>query len=147
MRKPASSLTTSDLKAEARQWREDQAEAGHPVSHSEALEMVARFHGFRDWNTASGVLPVTRRPRYAIGERVSGRYLKQPFTGTIIGVSALGAGDFTRLTIQFDEPVDVVAFESFSAFRQRVDGTVDRDGVSPAKTSDGVPHMVLETLG
>lgn len=146
MRK-AASLTTSDLKAEARQWRADQAEAGHPVTHSQALEMVARFHGFRDWNTASGVLPVTRGPRYGIGQRVTGRYLKQPFTGTVIAVAALGAGDFTRITVRFDAPVDVVAFESFSAMRHRVEATVDRDGISPAKTSDGVPHMVLETIG
>src|SRR5690554_735832 len=77
MRKPASLLTTSDLKAEARIWRAEQAEAGHPVTHSQALEMVARFHGFRDWNTASGVLPVTRGPAYSVGQRVEGSYLKQ----------------------------------------------------------------------
>jgi hypothetical protein len=143
MRKPASLLTTSDLKAEARVWRAEQAEAGHPVTHSQALEMVARFHGFRDWNTASGVLPVTRGPSYAVGQRVQGTYLKQGYKGTIIGVNALGAGDMFRLTVQFDEPVDVVAFDSFSAFRQRVVATVNREGVSPSRTSDGSPHMTI----
>ena len=143
MRKPASLLTTSDLKAEARIWRAEQAEAGHPVTHSQALEMVARFHGFRDWNTASGVLPVTRGPAYSVGQRVEGNYLKQTYKGTIIGVNALGAGDMFRLTVQFDEPVDVVAFDSFSAYRQRVVATVNREGVSPSRTSDGSPHMIV----
>lgn len=143
MRKPASLLTTSDLKAEAREWRLQQAEDGHPVTHSQSLEMVARFHGFRDWNTASGVLPVTRGPSFAVGERVSGKYLKQPFKGTIVAVAALGAGDMFRLTVQFDEPVDVVEFESFSAYRQRVVAMVNRNGISPSRTSDGEPHMTV----
>lgn len=147
MPRSASFLTTTDLKAEARQWRQNRLDEGEAVTHGTALEMVARFHGFRDWNTASAVLPVTRTPRYAIGQHVKGHYLKQPFTGVIIGIASLGSGEHSRLTIQFDEPVDVVAFESFSAFRHRVDTTVDRSGKSAAKTSDGVPHMVLEIIG
>ncbi len=84
MRKPASHLTTTDLKAEAREYRASQLEDGRPVTHAQSLEMVARFHGFRDWNTASGVLPVTRGPAYAVSQRISGTYLKQPFTGTVM---------------------------------------------------------------
>lgn len=146
MRKPASFLTTSDLKSEARNWRAEQAEAGHPVTHSQALEMVSRFHGFRDWNTASAVLPVTRGPAFAVGQRVRGTYLKQAFEGTILAVAALGSGEMFRLSVQFDEPVDVVEFESFSAFRQRVVATVNREGVSPSRTSDGAPHMAIAAL-
>lgn len=146
MRKKASQLTTTDLKAEARAWRTEQADAGHPVSNAQALEMVARFHGFRDWNTAAGVLPMTRGPVFNVGQRVEGKYLKQSFTGTVLGVSALGAADLFRLTVEFDEPVDVVAFESFSAWRRRVEATVDRGGVSPSKTSDGAAHMVIAPL-
>lgn len=147
MRKPASHLTTTDLKTEARQYRATELEAGRPVSHAQSLEMVARFHGFRDWNTASGILPVTRSPAFAISQRISGTYLKQPFEGTIISVTSLGAGDMFRLTVQFDEPVDVVAFDSFSAFRQRVQAVVTREGVSPNRTSDGEPHMVITSRG
>jgi hypothetical protein len=146
MRKPASSLTTTDLKAEARDWRLEQAEAGHPVTHGQALEMIARFHGFRDWNTANGVLPVTRGPVFAIGQRVGGTFLKQPFKGTVIGVKSLGSGDLLRVTIQFDDPVDVVTFDSFSAFRHRVDAVVSRHGISPSRTSDGEPHMRVSAL-
>lgn len=143
MRKTASYLTTSDIKAEARSWRAEQAQAGNPVTYSHALEMVSRFHGFRDWNTASAVLPAARGPAFAVGQAVKGTYLKQPFTGVIRAVAALGGGEMLKVTVQFDEPVDVVTFESFSAFRQRVTATVNREGISPAKTSDGQPHMVL----
>ncbi|WP_439331612.1 glyoxalase superfamily protein [Pelagibacterium lacus] len=136
-------MTTTDLKTEAREYRTAQVDAGRPISHAQSLEMVARFHGFRDWNTAAGVLPMTRGPVFAVSQRIEGVYLKQPFTGTIIGVAALGAGDMFRLTVQFDEPVDVVTFESFSAYRQRVNATVSRDGISPSRTSDGDPHMVI----
>src|SRR5690554_5814156 len=90
MRNSASFLTTSDLKAEARSWRAEQAQSGHPVTNSQALEMVARFHGFRDWNTASAVLPATRAPVFAVGQAVKGTYLKQPFTGVIMAVAAMG---------------------------------------------------------
>lgn len=143
MRKPASHLTTTDLKTEARHYRAAQLDAGRSISHAQSLEMVARFHGFRDWNTAAGVLPVTRGPAYAVSQRIEGTFLKQPFTGTIIGVAAMGAGDMFKLTIQFDEPVDVVTFDSFSAYRHRVDATVTREGISPSRTSDGAPHMVI----
>lgn len=147
MRKSASHLTTTDLKTEAREYRVAQLEAGRALTLAQSLEMVARFHGFRDWNTASGVLPITRGPVFAVSQRIEGTYLKQPFSGTIIGVAALGAGDLFRLTVQFDEPVDVVTFDSFSAFRQRVQATVDRDGISPNRTSDGEPHMVITQKG
>ena len=147
MRNSASFLTTSDLKAEARSWRAEQAQAGHPVTNSQALEMVARFHGFRDWNTASAVLPATRAPAFAVGQAVKGTYLKQPFTGVIMAVAAMGGSNLFKITVQFDEPVDVVAFDSFSAFRHRVVATVNREGVSPSKTSDGAPHMVMAAAG
>lgn len=138
------SLTTSELKAQARNYRASQEADGHTVSHAQALEMVARFNGFRDWNTAAAILPHTQTIKFTIGQRISGRYLKQPFVGTILGIETIGAGDYQKLTLHFDTPVDVISFDSFSAFRQRVVATVDRNGVSPAKTSDGVPHLVLQ---
>jgi len=57
----------------------------------------------------------------------------------------VGPSDRTRITIVFDEPVDVVSFDSFSAFRQRVTVTLGNDGKTAEKTSDGVPHMQLTT--
>ena len=39
-------------KARARELRAELAAAGTPISHSEALECVAKELGYRDWNTA-----------------------------------------------------------------------------------------------
>ena len=81
-----------------------------------------------------------------VGDRVGGTYLKQPFEGRVLSVRELNAGAAFEITLEFDEPVDVVEFESFSAFRHRVNATVSAGGVSYSKTSDGVPHLVVERL-
>jgi len=107
--------------------------------------LIAHQYGYRDWNTLHAA--VGNRPPPApvqLGMRVSGRYLGHPFDGEVIAVRALGEGERYRVTLAFDEPVDVVTFDSFSAFRSRVSATVDRRGITAEKTSDGQPHMVLE---
>jgi len=134
------------LKSEARVLREDCAARGEVLSHSEALERVAKSHGYRDWNTAVASLKPRTGCPLAIGDRVEGLYLKQPFVGTVIGLAARGAAQLFAVTIHFDQPVDVVTFDSFSAFRSRVSSTIDPYGVSPARTSDGEPHMRVARL-
>lgn len=132
-----------ELKQQAKRLRERLAQDGDFISHSEALEIIAHQHGQRDWNTlyaAVGNRPAA--PALTPGARVTGRYLSQPFAGEIIGVSRY-ANDRFRLTIAFDEAVDVVRFDSFSAFRQRVSCVVDRHGESAEKTSDGAPQMII----
>lgn len=133
--------TLETLKAQAKRLRAGLAEDGDFISHSESLELVARQYGYRNWNTLYAAIG-NRPPRSApqVGAHVTGHYLGQPFTGEIIGVDVLPAGRY-RVTIDFDEPVDVVTFESFSAFRKRVTAIVDEDGVSPARTSNGRPQM------
>ncbi len=61
-------------------------------------------------------------------------------------IRELAGGMGYEVTLHFDTPVDVVEFESFSGFRQRVTAMVSGDGVSWAKTSDGVPHLVIEAV-
>ncbi|MCP5368002.1 MAG: hypothetical protein H6907_07965 [Hyphomicrobiales bacterium] len=136
--------TLDQLKAEARALRAEGAAGGAPLTHARALEAVARRHGFRDWNVAAARL--SNRPQCPVnlGDRVAGRYLKQAFAGTVIGVQALSGSGPWRVTVHFDDPVDVVTFDSFSAFRQRVTCVVDGDGRALARTGDGVPHMVLD---
>ena len=82
---------------------------------------------------------------WMLGARVNGRYLGQAFEGEILSVQELTAqpGRY-RLTMKFDEPVDVVTFESFSAFRQRVTAMVDETGRTIEKTSNGLPQLELE---
>lgn len=137
-------VSPETLKAEARALRAESAVEGNPISHSEALERTARAHGYRDWNTVVGTLREPAGCPVKLGDRVSGTYLKQPFAGRVLSTTTLPRGKFHRLVIQFDEPVDVVTFDSFSAFRQRVTSTVDAYGRSPERTGDGVPHMQLD---
>jgi hypothetical protein len=135
-----------DLKAQAKRLRNAMEASGTPVSHGAALELIARQHGVRDWNTLSAL---AARPNaapvalLAVGARISGRYLDQPFTGKVLALGELSGG-LHKLTIHFDEPVDVVTFESFSAFRQRVSAQIDENGVSPRRTSNGLPQLVLD---
>ncbi len=134
------------LKDQARHLRALLAAAGNEIGHSKSLELLAAQYGYRDWNTlhaAAGNRPVYN-PRM-LGSRVRGHYLGQAFEGEIISAQALTAqpGRY-RLTFRFDEPVDAVTFESFSAFRRRVTATVDETGRTVERTSNGRPHLELE---
>lgn len=150
-----------EAKRQARRLRGELTPLGADLSHARALELVAHQHGYRDWNTFHAAMgngppaeePESERPESeravpaAVGERVRGTYLAQPFTGRVVAVSVLGregAGAARyRVEIDFAEPVDVVTFDSFSSFRKRVTATLDRNGVSVSRTSDGEPHMRL----
>ncbi len=79
-----------------------------------------------------------------MGERVTGRYLGQRFSGEVRGITRTGPGGQYRVTLHFDDPVDVVTFDSFSSFRQRVSTLINGDGVSPRKTSDGMAQLVID---
>ncbi len=139
------SLSTRDqAKARAREIRADLAKAGTPISHSEALEWVAKELGYRDWNTASARLSNMPEVVLQVGDQVAGRYLKQAFDGRVLAVREMAGGTAFEVTLEFDEPIDVVEFDSFSNFRQRITTTVSSGGVSFAKTSDGVPHLTVE---
>ena len=139
------SLSTRDqAKARAREIRADLAKAGTPISHSEALEWVAKELGYRDWNTASARLSNMPEVVLQVGDQVAGRYLKQAFDGRVLAVRGMAGGTAFEVTLEFDEPVDVVEFDSFSNFRQRITTTVSSGGVSFSKTSDGVPHLTVE---
>ena len=133
------------LKDQAKRLRDTLGRQGTAINHSKALELIAAQHGFRDWNTLMGAIGNRPSARsYAIGDQVIGHYLGQMFTGTIIGVQTLtNAHGRYRVTFDFDEPVDVITFESWSAYRKRVTCTLDEEGVTLEKTSNGKPHMVL----
>lgn len=140
---------TISMKQQAKRLRSVLAETGQPISHAQALEAVARQHGFRDWNTAVATAPIAPATpaqesnvlRLMPGERVQGLYMGQPFRGEVRSVNILSRDRLNRISIEFDEAVDVVTFESFSAFRKRVACQIGPDGISPQKRSDGTPHM------
>jgi len=131
------------LKSQAKNLRAALERGGRPISHSEALELVAQSHGLRDWNTANAVA-VELAP-WSFGGTVRGRYLGQTFTGRVIAARERGRG-YHALTIDFDKAVDVSRSELFSAPRKRINATVNAAGVSLSKTSDGQPHLVLDAV-
>lgn len=134
--------TRDQAKAYAKIVRAEHAEQGAPISYSTALEHVAKELGFTSWNLLCARLS-NAPPALQVGDRVEGHYLKQPFDGTVLAVRQLGYGDAYQVSIELSQPVDVVTFDSFSNFRQRINATISKDGVSPQKTSDGAPHLVI----
>ena len=133
----------AELKLQAKRLRGRLHGTGTTISHSESLELIAHQNGARDWNTLrarAGNMP----PLPMVGERVTGRYLGQQYFGEVRGMTRMGPGDQYRITLHFDDPVDVVTFDSFSSFRQRVSTLINADGLSPRKTSDGVPQLIVD---
>ena len=129
-------------KAQARYIRADLSAKGREVSHSAALELVAKSYAMRDWNTLYAAIGNEPRAPAHIGQIVPGHYLKQEFLAEVLDITPIEAGLF-EVTLGFDKPVDVVTFDSFSNFRSRVRKVIGADGRSVDKTSDGVPHLVL----
>lgn len=133
-----------EAKAQAKALRRELADQGTPIRQSEALERIARQNGARDWNTLHARLssPALRglRPNMP----VRGRYLGQDFTGRIVSVAK--AGQYRRVKIRLDHPVDTVKFDSFSNWRRTILGLIAEDGRSPEKTSDGMPQLIVEKL-
>jgi hypothetical protein len=74
-----------DAKAMARTLREALAARHVTIGASEALELVARMLGQRDWNTLSAAIETARR-REAAWTRLEGVYArKERVTGSVIG--------------------------------------------------------------
>ncbi len=137
--------TITDLKAQAKRLRQAISKTnGSDVSHSKSLELVAKQFGFRDWNTLHAAAQGNGFRAYTVGDRVNGHYLGQAFEGEVLGFAKTGSEGTYRVTIQFDTPVDVVTFDSFSAYRSRVTCTIRENGVAITRTSDGRPHLVMD---
>ncbi len=129
-------------KAQARYLRADLTAKGHQISHSAALELVAKSCGQRDWNTLHAMIGNEPRLPVHLGQIIPGHYLKQEFLAEVIDIQQVGAALY-EVTLAFDKPVDVVTFDSFSNFRSRVRKVIGPDGRSVDTTSDGVAHLVL----
>ncbi|MBF9059840.1 hypothetical protein HKCCSP123_11670 [Rhodobacterales bacterium HKCCSP123] len=135
--------TPAEAKALAGRLRDERRAAGHPIGHGQALEIVARTHGFRDWNTMAAAIGNRAPEGLRAGARATGRYLSRPFRATVLSAEALRPG-WVRLVLDLDEAVDVVTFESFSNWRKRLRVEVGPEGHSRERTSDGIPHLVLD---
>lgn len=135
--------TIAQAKQEAKRLRTMLADQGTAISHAQALERVAQQYGFRDWNVFHAEMRDNRPDGWTVGGRVRGRYLSQPFAATVLAAEPLRPGWF-RLVLDLDEAVDVVRFDSFSNMRKRIRVELGPDGHSQERTSDGIPHVVLD---
>jgi len=129
---------TLRYKDQAKTLRRELSAAGNPITHSAALELVAKQNGARDWNTLAAT---AYTPAPVVGGPVTGRYMGHAFTGIVKSLAQVGTAH--RISIQLDDPIDVVAFDSFSALRSRITATINAQGISQGHTSDGVPHLVV----
>ena len=140
----SSQLTSRDaLKSQAKRLRTALAAEGDFVTHCEALELIARQNGFRDWNTLCAATGPSSVERLSVGAQVAGRYLGHRFNGRLVQMSELAGGARRRVAIQLDQPIDVVRSKHFSALRRRITGVIDKSGASTEKTSDGTPHLAI----
>lgn len=133
-------------KAQAKALRAAMAADGQPISHAQALELVAKSHGCKDWNVLHAKSGNRPAAPVALGQIVQGHYLKQPFLAEVIGIRELSPGRY-EVELDLDQPVDVVTFDSFSNWRKRIRKVVDAAGRAFDKTSDGVPHLELRSGG
>ena len=88
--------------------REELAAARTAVSHAQALELIARQHGFRDRNALH--VSVRDRPPGGcnVGRRVTGRHLSQEVTASVPYAEQLRPG---WLRIDLDAAVDLVRYD------------------------------------
>ena len=80
---------------------------------------------------------------WQFGGVVKGRYLGKAFTGRVIAASERGPKHHA-LTIAFDKPVNVSESALMEVPRKRINATVNTEGRSISRTSNGQPHLVLE---
>ncbi|PJE28121.1 hypothetical protein PSM7751_02039 [Pseudooceanicola marinus] len=133
------------VKAQAKALRQALEAKGMAVSHAHALELIARQHGARDWNTLHARIGHRDAPgELVLGAKVTGHYLGHAYSGKIVALS--GAAGHRHVEIALDKPVDTVEFDSFSNWRQRIRGTLGKDGRSVRRTSNGTPHLTVETI-
>nr|WP_306267294.1 glyoxalase superfamily protein [Pararhizobium sp. IMCC3301] len=135
--------TAAEAKASAKRLRTQLAEHGTKIGHANALELVAHAYSFRDWNTFHAAIKNHPPDGWTPGGRVQGSYLSQPFTASVVGAEMRRPGWFC-LTLDLDEAVDVVTFDSFSNFRKRIRGIVGPNGTSRERTSDSLPHLKID---
>ncbi|MEL7465030.1 MAG: glyoxalase superfamily protein [Pseudomonadota bacterium] len=138
-------MTTAieDLKCQAKRLRTALSETGRQITHSQALEAIARQRGYRDWNTAFAAMGnQPPGPPVALGDHVTGAYLGHPIAAEVIGVRLLSDGRF-RVKLELDHPVNVSAFPAMEVLRRRLNANIARDGATVEKTSSGEPQLRL----
>jgi hypothetical protein len=135
--------SASQAKDQAKRLRTKMAEDSTSIGHAKSLELVAHQHGFRDWNAMFAAIGNGPPKDWAVGDKISGTYLSQPFTAKVIAIALLKPGWF-RLELHLDEAVDVVTSDSFSNLRTCIRGVVGPKGHSKEHTSDGQAQLQID---
>ena len=140
----STTLTLDGLKNQAKRMRDHFAQKNIDISHSQALETLAKQHGFKDWNILSATLKrQSQMPTWpGIDDDISGTYLGHAFTGKVIKTQATYGPSMRRYTIVFDEPIDVVASKYFSSYRQRINCFLDQSLKSVSHK--GLPDNIVQ---
>ena len=139
-----SSISIEALKEQAKRLRRECEASGNPISHSKSLELTAHKYHFKDWNTLRAVVASRAQSlSLAIDQRVQGQYLGILFDGKVLKFQELPEKGRYRLTLLLDTPIDVVRFDSFSAYRKRISATIGNDGSTVEKMSNGCPQLKL----
>lgn len=148
-------VTSSDYKTHARRLRDALAAEGIALSHGRALDIVARQHGARDWNTLSAKtniapadddLPAKDAPvsvPFGVGDAVEGTFNGRGAKGRVVGLAETIKPDLWRVTVKFDPPVDASTSQHFRAERSRVEMVVGADGRSRRLTGTETGVMAL----
>ena len=137
-------LTMSRVKQQAQTLRQELSADGISITHSRALECLARMNQFKDWNTFRAKLHHDKpRRKLAAGMRVSASYLGRAVSGKLLDVTPYGTQGFNRIVLELDAPVDVAASEHFSAMRHRISAEISPEGRTIETTSDGQPQLVI----
>ena len=146
-------MTSSDYKTHARRLREALAAEGIELSHGKTLDVVARQHGERDWNTLSAragaaadapqTVPQIASAPFTVGDAVEGLFNGAPATGRIIGLAETIKPDLWRVTVKFSPPVDASTSANFRAELTRVEMIVGADGRSRRLTGTETGTMAL----
>jgi len=138
--------TVEQLKIQARALQKNLAPE-QVLSYAQSLEITAHRYGFKNWNVIAAKAPNSFDVKtITIGCVVAGQYLGQTFTGTVKTITTYGTQGHFKISLVLTEPLDVVKFDSFSSFRHRINGTVDARAISPQRTSDGTPHLILSCI-
>lgn len=156
---------TADLlrfaKARAKRLRAYLTDENHPISHSMALEAIAKTEGFRDWNTYAARFqlaaeafaetpPETPETGYfplRVGDRITGLYRGASFKGVLLGLEATINPGVWRAKLHFDTPVTLPGTDRLKHTRQRVRCMLDADGhsVNLKGRPDGAVILELPT--
>lgn len=135
--------SVTQAKDQAKRLRAKMLKGDKKIGHAQSLELIAHEHGFRDWNCMRVAIGNGPSKGWAVGDRVTGAYLSQPFSALVISVSNIKP-EWFKLVLQLERAVDVVTSNSFSNYRQRIRGVVGPKGYSVERTSNGEPHLQID---